>query len=482
MKYILSLIIIAFILSSCGTYTRTEEDVYSRVRKDTTYVSYVHNSNENKDDGVITPSKKTLVHERNLVLEDSVITREYPDYIRIGFLEAAGIFGGNSDFAINSGIFGLHPNPFSLLEETNRGSKGFVPGGLYRMFFMENRLRWFRDAPNWAYGFTAFELLAPDARLENSLMGLGVFNVKWRYYFDEEIPNQSLSLGFRVAAWPSMYGGIEAQYELGSIGGLNARAYLGYAMGSNSQGGILDQLNEWSNTASSPSVFYTGIGVSLLDFKNTVKETYIETKYTPHSAWNIGLVQFGVLMSNNEGSFLFADGQEVGTGELIPGNSPLSGFLLRVVNTNLAIPLLNNKFYAGTSLLNMLILSADAGGIGILPIRVGYYQNLISDNLILEPFIEYNYLPSSFLHLGFKLNLTFDQYADDTDPEFGIQSSTFNLALIGGYANGNFFGNIDLNDDLSLFSDFGDFSGLYLGISVGIQDRIFYPHELRYNK
>ena len=60
----------------------------------------------------------------------------------------------------------------------------------------------------------------------------------------------------------------------------------------------------------------------------------------------------------------------------------------------------------------------------------------------------------------------------------------FNIALIGGFASGNFVGGIEeeslglLND----FKEFADFSGVYFGISVGIQDRIFYPNEIRYNK
>lgn len=482
MKFLLSLSVIAILISSCTSYTRIEEDVYTITERDTTYESYVHNDSQNRDEGVISPSKKILLNERNIVLYDSVVKRVYPDFIRIGLLETAGLFGGNSDFAINSGIFGVHPNPFSALDNNNRGGDGFVPGGLYRMFIVEDRLRWFKDAPNWTWGVTGFEYLAPDARLERSMIGLGVMNLKWRYYLSKKIPYQAISVSGRMALWPSTYGGVEVNYELGSIGGLNTRAYLGYATGSNADGGLLDRQNEFSNGATSPSVFYMGLGVSFLDFVNIVPETYTEMKYMEHSAWNIGLLQFGLLTSNSEGSFLFEDEIDGLTGDVTPNNSPLKGFMLRFLNANLALPILNNKFYAGTSLLNMVVLSADAGGIGFMPLRVGYYQNIISDNLILEPFFEYNYLPSSFIHLGFKLNLTFDQYTDETDPNEGLESSTFNVALIGGYVNGDFFGNIDITDDLGSFSNFGEFSGLYLGISVGVQDRLFYPHELRYNK
>ena len=52
-------------------------------------------------------------------------------------------------------------------------------------------------------------------------------------------------IGTTMGFWPSMYAGIEAQYELGSIGGLNARAYLGYNFGFNSKGGFVDRINEF---------------------------------------------------------------------------------------------------------------------------------------------------------------------------------------------------------------------------------------------
>ena len=90
LKSLPAIFILSIILQSCYSITRTEEDVYTRTSRDTTYVNYVHQDPRNEDNGVVKPSKRVLIHERKQVLQDSVVQREYPDFIRIGLFEAAG--------------------------------------------------------------------------------------------------------------------------------------------------------------------------------------------------------------------------------------------------------------------------------------------------------------------------------------------------------------------------------------------------------
>ena len=139
---------------------------------------------------------------------------------------------------------------------------------------------------------------------------------------------------------------------------------------------------------------------------------------------------------------------------------------IKLASTSLAIPILNNQFYVGTSLLNVMIFGKDEWGVGVLPIRVGYWQTIIADELTVEPFLEYNYYPSSFFNLGGRINLrVFDN---------------INLSMILGFASGS----TDFEFTSGPLKDLGyatDFSRAYLGFSLNL-GRIFYPQELRYNK
>ena len=218
-------------------------------------------------------------------------------------------------------------------------------------------------------------------------------------------------------------------------------------------------------------MFYFGLGVSFLDFKNIVPETYREMKEMEHSAWNIGLIQATLLTTAGDNkSFLALNDADPNADTFIKGG------IIRFLNSSIAIPYLNNKFYAGTSLMNLALLGATEGGISFLPIRVGYMETVLKDNLIFEPFIEYNYYPSTFFHIGGKLNLTLHE----------VISEKYNIGLAFGYMSGNFFGSIGKDQlsqyDLGDFGGFGEFSKFYFGINLGLLDRIFYPHELRYNK
>jgi hypothetical protein len=152
----------------------------------------------------------------------------------------------------------------------------------------------------------------------------------------------------------------------------------------------------------------------------------------------------------------------------------LKGISLKLANASVAIPLLNNKFYAGTSLLNLLVLGQNEWGMGVLPIRIGYFQTVLMDELSVEPFIEYNYYPSSFFNIGGRLNLVVSKSEEG-------ESGFINISLLFGFASGSTdlgFGS-DIVDAIGLP---GEFSRAYMGLSIGIADRIFFPEQLRYNK
>lgn len=106
-------------------------------------------------------------------------------------------------------------------------------------------------------------------------------------------------------------------------------------------------------------------------------------------------------------------------------------------------------------------------GVGILPLRLGLWQTVIMDELSVEPFIEYNYYPSEILHLGGRMNLRVTE---------GI-----NLGLAVGYVTGSTVGKFG-SDMMRQLGSPMSFSRPYIGLSIGLFDRIFFPENLRYFK
>lgn len=463
------IVLLSILLASCSfreQYTRVEKDYYTITTVDTTYKHHNPNSPDNDLNGVVSPSSKEVVAVNRIHQYDSTVKREYPDFIRLGVFESIGIFGGNSSRGLNGGIFGVYLDPTKSLSPTFRGEdKGsFLTGGIYRFGIVEKRLRWFNGSENWTYGFNLLEYIAPDAEAENSLLGLGVFNITKRWYFRTEVPYFALGGRFGFAAWPSVYGKLEGFAELGSIGGLNLRLYLGNAFGLNRESTPLIQNNEFATESTYPSIFYGGLGISVHDFINIVPETYQEWKHMNHSSWNISAVELGLLRSNSETSFL---------SESEPENTPLiTGFSLKLLSVNISIPQIDERLYVGTSLMNLMFLGGAEGGMGILPIRVGWWQLLLRDELILDPFIEYNYFPSRYYNIGAKVTLII--------PPFG----NTNFSLLLGYAGGQTFGGLDINDlgDLGEFEEFREFGNFYVGFQVNFKNHIFKSVDLKHNK
>ena len=297
----------------------------------------------------------------------------------------------------------------------------------------------------------------PDSRTEYALASIAPLYLRKRFYLREEIPYIAITGHMGLGWYPSQYLNIAASIDIGSIGGLNVRAYLGLAAGINSKSSPQVAMSPENDSTGVTSIFpYAGIGISVLDFLNRVPELYTEWKDHEHSSWDIGLIQ--LLLINSGASSIYKTDSSTAL---------LTGYILRIANASVALPLLDYKLYAGTSLINFMVLGNNEWGMSILPLRLGFWQTVIMDELSVEPFIEYNYYPSEFIHLGGRLNFRVTE---------GI-----NLGIAAGYASGTTVGRFG-SDMMRQLGKPMNFSRPYIGLSVGIFDRIFFPEHLRYFK
>ena len=108
----------------------------------------------------------------------------------------------------------------------------------------------------------------------------------------------------------------------------------------------------------------------------------------------------------------------------------------------------------GTSLLNFMATGATHGGIGVLPLRLGYRVLLIPEELTNESTAELNYYPSSFWNIYDRLSLD-------------IKIMRVNLTL--GYTDGS-RGAIFTSHWLPYANTFSDF---YFGLGIGLGGRTF---------
>ncbi len=449
--------IFLFYLFGCGTFhTRTETETYTIVVRDTLTQIEVKNAPGKRDNGIVYPSSKVLESIRTITTRDSIVERFYPNFIRLGVFESVGLIGTSKENQLGAGIFGIFPE-VEKYPETQRGYKDkLFSGGYYRFGIGEWRLRWFKDSRNWTIGTSIYEIIAQDNLLEHNLASIFPIYIKKRFFFSQKIPYIALSPSFGFGLYPSQYINPNIALEIGSLGGLNIRAYAGIALGQNPKfSPFVQDLDP--PTAQTITTTYLGFGISFLDFVNIVPELYTEWKDHEHSSWNIGLLQFALLNTNSDTSL----GRSTKT--------LVKGLHFRALPTSISVPILNNGFYLGTSLFNVFIFGLKDIGIGFLPVRLGYWQVILPDELSAEPFVEYNYYPSSFIHFGNRFNLK--------------MSESFNLSLVLGYVSGNNerFVKAFKNDFID-FTPYLNFSRYYIGISIGILDRIFQPEEIRYNK
>lgn len=437
--------------------TRVEQDVYTITNRDTIVAQVVTNAPGQRDNGVVYPSSRVLRIGQDVLQYDSLIERKYPDFIRLGLFESVGLIGTSaSNIGLGSGLFGIFgffdPEFATIKRPADPNRSVIFTGGIYRIGIVEKRLRWFNDDPDWTIGNSLYEAIVPQVATEPDHTTLDAFSpiyIRKRFYLREKIPYVAVTAAGGIGLFPKQYLNLSASLDVGSLGGLNFRGYAGYAFGG-------ELLTSPSFTSSIP---YIGLGVSTMDFLNRVPETYREWKDHEHSSWDIGVSQFSMLISSAEQSFFATKATQ----------TALRGFILRVTPVSLALPILDNRLYAGTSLINLVVLGSGNLGAGILPLRFGYWYTLLQQELIAEPFLEFNYFPSTFLHAGVNFNINFP-------------TKDVHLKVMAGFAVGDAVGAFSNDWTGQSNTPVGTISGGYFGIGVGLSDRIFVEDDLRYTR
>jgi hypothetical protein len=463
---ILSVAIISILYSCSAPITRFEHDVYTITEIDTTRFFEQTNAPGNRDNGMIYPSSRTFITQRDIVQRDSIVNREYPNFIRIGLFEGIGLINGFAD-GYGAGLFGIFPNFGGDHLNIESQDSYIFAGGIYRFGIGEWRLRWFRDAPNWTIGTYGMEIISPNSEIENTLASIAPIYLKKRWYLREKIPYIAITASGGLGYYPSQYINLSGSLDIGSVGGLNLKAYLGVAIGQNNPGTPQMIAAKKSDKPNSVTMPYLGIAASFLEFANLVPETETEWRFHEHSGWNIGLLQITAIGSSSERSIFTKELNYDANGNELPDNSLVKGFIFKLANSYLSLPFIHQNLYAGTSLLNVIMLGYSEWGVGIAPLRFGWWQTIVQDELSAEPFVEFNYYPSTMLHIGGRVNIRLVQ--------------SLNIGLSMGYASGRTdkgFGG-DIQNEIGNATDF---SGYYIGINLGFFDRIFFPDELRYNK
>ena len=332
MKYILY-VCIAVILVGCGGITRYERDEFTITTKDTLVATEVRNVPGQRDNGIIFPSSKTETTTRQLLQYDSVETREYPAFIRMGVFEGVGVRAfGQPGKSTQTGLFGVFPDIDDLLfnKGIDTSNPAFFTGGVYRLGIMEWPLRWFDGAKNWSWGITSVEMVRPTADSRTWLTGVSLLSLQKRFYLKEDIVRVAVTPFARFSIFPSPYVHTGASIDVGSVGGLNIRGFVGYAFGLTA---LTDGL-----FVSAP---YIGLGASVLDFVNHEKELEVEWKYHEHSAFEVGAGGFLLLGSNQSISF-WAPTQPAASQPII------TGFLLTVANARVSLPFIDRRLTLGT--------------------------------------------------------------------------------------------------------------------------------------
>lgn len=453
---VVSAMSLALILSSCGTFTREERDVHTFTYVDTTTVEQVMNQPGDRDNGIVYPSSRTVIAERTIKQTDSVAVREYPNFIRLSAFEGIGMIGSTLDGkSTQAGLFGVFPSIDDLLfnQPTNSTASTLFSGSIYRFGIVEWKMHWFSEDPDWTWGVTAVEIHRPDDNQANWMTGYGVLNIRKRFYLRKLIPYAAITPHFSIAVFPSPYASLSVSADIGSIGGVNLKAVTGYTMG-------LTSYNPESNRF--VNYPYFGLGISLMDFLNREEELNVEWKNHEHSAWELSGGEGIFVGAGVEQSFWSRENPEQGT-------VALTGFTARMLNATIALPILDKRIALGTSLVQFMVLGLNEFAVSMLPIRASYFWQPFNAKFVIEPFIEYNYAPSTFTHLGIRGALPL--------------SDQMSVVVVAGYASGSTGSeggfNLSTRPQANNPTEFNQF---YFGIGLSVFDRIFGEGELRYGK
>jgi len=452
---VLLMILSIGLITACGSINRVERDRFTHTIIDTLTASEVKNQPNSRPEGIIYPSSRTVTTERALLQYDSVVTREYPAFIRLALFEGVGMIGtlqtGNSTLL---GLFGIFPEVDDILfgDPTTIPDRTLFTGQQLRLGIGEWKLDLFKDDPNWTYGLTAFEQISPDDDVENTLTGVGTLSVRKRWYLRDRIPYVAITPGLHFTAMPSSYVHANVSADVGSIAGVNLRLQAGYVFG---------QTTLIGGDARLVSFPYLGVGLGMFDFLNREEELEVEWKNHEHSGWQLSVLDFAFLGSSADSSFFSRKDPKTQT------ENPINGFTVSALTAKIALPFADYRFYAGTSLLNFTVAGIREYTLGVLPIQVGYRWNPGSGKLAIDPFVETAFAPSRYLQAGARVMLPI---ADQTS-----------LQVVFGYLSGNTGSELlkNLSDRIQTSSSFSVF---YIGVGARLFDRIFSRDELRYGR
>ncbi len=456
-------------LSGCGI-TRTETDYWTITDRDTTSRAIERlDTGMAGNNGILFPSARTTDIDRHTIQHDSTYDRKYPNFLRAGGIETAGLIGSSSMNGVGPGLFGIfalfdtsqipyrnygtvyHPTDDRHPQNTT-GNQTFK-GWMVRLMPYEFWLRWFNDAPDWTLGWSPFELLAPDEDRSHWLMST-VANIylRKRFYLRDRIPYVIVSPFAGISVVPSLYANVGGELTVGSLAGLNLRAYAGFAAGSTWQ----TQTTGLPTLGPTVKFPYLGLGISMMDFINRPEETEREWKDYVHSGINVNLVEASLLKFSQDYPSIWST---IGM--------PFSGLQMKVANIEIPLPFGNDHFWAGTSLIDWMAPGLTQQGLGVLPLRVGYRQYIFAEDLMCEPFAELSYYPSSFVNVGARLKL--DTWSGQ------------NIGITAGYvsgSSGNFSPNVFNSVYPELAADLSNFSAFYVGVTVYIQDHNYTPERV----
>ncbi|MDB5034167.1 MAG: hypothetical protein JWQ98_1408 [Chlorobi bacterium] len=443
-------------LSGCfGMFgiTRTESDLYTITKRDTTIRQDVRNAPGDRDNGTIYPSPRTVEISRTYVQLDSTVNRYYPDFLRFGVLETAGFIGiGQSDSGGGNGIFGIYKS----LELKSPDSTKIFGSAMYRVLPYERVLHAFNDAPDWTVGTAAYETfviqkdnnaaVSPDERLS----GVLPLYVRKRFFLRDKPPYVMVVPFFGVGLLPSQYVNLGATIDVGSYGGFNLRAYAGYVAGSTLA------FRDRNTTSYDVNFPYFGIGVSALDFVYKNEELNVEWKDQKHSAIEVSAFEADLVYATSP----LADSIPARLTDT--SNGFPTGFIVKLATATYPLPFADGHFFVGTSFLNVMKMSSSEIALGFLPIRAGYRVTLIKPDLNLEPFAELTYYPSTIYHVGVRASLKIYDWTQ--------------LSVMAGYVNGTpHFERVISEPTLQ---GVGDFSTFYLGVGIGLGDVFHTPEEV----
>lgn len=452
----LTIVMLGCAVASCAI-TRTETDLYTITLRDTTYRETVRNvPGSSEDNGVVFPSSRVTQISRNTMTRDSTHERTYPNFMRIGGVEFAGLMLTSGKTGVGPGLLGVYSildsntingvgNVFNPKADTGAREGNVFKGSFLRVVPYEYRLRWFDDAPDWTIGGSVVEIWNKDEDEGLSSVLANVY-LRKRYYIRDKIPYIIAAPYFGISFAPSMYGNLGGELILGSFGGFNLRGYAGLISG------FTWNFTERDEPSKSVTFPYVGIGISALDFLNKPVETEREWKEYTHSAIEVTVLQLDLL-----GAFAgYPNAFDTTVGRI-----PFTGGSFKFATSHFPLPFADGKFWAGTSLFNYFALGFSQSTFSVLPLRFGYRQHLIAEDLSVEPFLELNYYPSQYLNVGAKLRLnTFSGY---------------NFGVLLGFATGSsgaFLPNAFFQEGSPIGSSF---SSAYAGIAIGLNSTIYTP-------